>query len=35
MNFETTEYEFSFNIRNTQGGIYPSRTNGDYKRSNV
>ncbi|MAD24909.1 MAG: hypothetical protein CMO44_12140 [Verrucomicrobiales bacterium] len=30
MNFETTEYDFSFNIRNTQGGIYPSRTNGDY-----
>ena len=30
MNFETTEYEFSFNIRNTQGGLYPSRTNGDY-----
>ena len=32
MNFETTEYEFSFNIRNTQGGIYPSRTNGDYSK---
>ena len=30
MVFETAMYEFSFNIRNTQGGLWPSRTNGDY-----
>lgn len=30
MNFETSLYEFSFNIRNKQGGIYPSHSNGDY-----
>lgn len=30
MNFETSTYEFSFNIRNKQGGIYPSHSNGDY-----
>ena len=23
-------YDFKFNIRNKQGGIYPTHTNGDY-----
>jgi len=28
--FETNSYDFKFNIRNKQGGIYPTHTNGDY-----
>ena len=31
MKFSTQKYDFSYNIRNTQGGIWPTRTNGDYK----
>ena len=30
MLFETQSYEFKFNVRNKQGGIYPTHTNGDY-----
>ena len=30
MLFETKSYDFKFNIRNKQGGIYPTHTNGDY-----
>ena len=30
MIFETKSYDFKFNIRNKQGGIYPTHTNGDY-----
>ena len=30
MIFETKSYEFSFNIRNKSGGVYPTHTNGDY-----
>jgi len=30
MIFETQSYEFKFNIRNKQGGVYPTHTNGDY-----
>lgn len=30
MIFETESYEFKFNIRNKQGGVYPTHTNGDY-----
>ena len=30
MLFETQSYEFKFNIRNKQGGVYPTHTNGDY-----
>ena len=30
MLFETELYEFKFNIRNKQGGVYPTHTNGDY-----
>lgn len=30
MNFETELYEFSFNIRNKSGGVYPTHSNGDY-----
>jgi len=30
MLFETKSYEFKFNIRNKQGGVYPTHTNGDY-----
>lgn len=30
MNFETKSYEFSFNIRNKSGGVYPTHSNGDY-----
>ena len=30
MIFETKSYEFKFNIRNKQGGTYPTHTNGDY-----
>ena len=30
MVFSTEKYDFSFNIRNKQGAIYPSHTNGDY-----
>ena len=28
--FETKTYEFSFNVRNKSGGVYPTHTNGDY-----
>ena len=30
MIFETKSYDFKFNIRNKQGGVYPTHTNGDY-----
>ena len=30
MIFETKSYDFKFNIRNKQGGTYPTHTNGDY-----
>ncbi len=30
MLFETKSYNFKFNIRNKQGGVYPTHTNGDY-----
>ena len=30
MLFSTPKYDFSFNIRNKQGGVWPSHTNGDY-----
>jgi len=30
MIFETKKYEFKFNIRNKQGGVYPTHSNGDY-----
>lgn len=30
MIFETKLYDFKFNIRNKQGGIYPTHSNGDY-----
>ena len=30
MLFETQSYEFKFNVRNKQGGVYPTHTNGDY-----
>jgi len=30
MLFETKKYEFKFNIRNKQGGVYPTHSNGDY-----
>ena len=30
MIFETKTYEFSFNVRNKSGGVYPTHTNGDY-----
>ena len=30
MVFETKLYDFSFNIRNKSGGIYPTHSNGDY-----
>lgn len=30
MIFETKTYEFKFNIRNKQGGVYPTHSNGDY-----
>ena len=30
MIFETKSYDFKFNIRNKQGGIYPTHSNGDY-----
>ena len=30
MIFETQKYEFKFNIRNKQGGVYPTHSNGDY-----
>ena len=30
MVFSTNKYDFSFNIRNKQGAVYPSHTNGDY-----
>ena len=30
MVFSTEKYDFSFNIRNKQGAVYPSHTNGDY-----
>ena len=30
MIFETQSYEFKFNIRNKQGGVYPTHTIGDY-----
>lgn len=30
MIFETQIYDFKFNIRNKQGGIYPTHSNGDY-----
>ena len=30
MIFETASYDFKFNIRNKQGGIYPTHSNGDY-----
>ena len=31
MVFATQKYNFSFNIRNKQGAVWPSHTNGDYK----
>ena len=31
MKFSTQKYDFTFNIRNKQGAIWPSHTNGDYK----
>ena len=30
MIFSTNKYDFTFNIRNKQGAVYPSHTNGDY-----
>ncbi len=30
MLFRTKEYDFTFNIRNKQGGVWPSHSNGDY-----
>lgn len=30
MIFETQKYHFKFNIRNKQGGVYPTHSNGDY-----
>ena len=30
MIFESKSYDFKFNIRNKQGGVYPTHTNGDY-----
>ena len=30
MIFETKSYDFKFNIRNKQGGVYPTHSNGDY-----
>ena len=30
MIFETQKYEFKFNMRNKQGGVYPTHSNGDY-----
>ncbi|AMO43176.1 hypothetical protein R1080702_167 [Cyanophage S-RIM32] len=30
MIFETKLYDFKFNIRNKQGGVYPTHSNGDY-----
>ena len=30
MIFETQKYDFKFNIRNKQGGVYPTHSNGDY-----
>ena len=34
MTFETKTYEFSFNVRNKSGGVYPTHTNGDYTKKN-
>lgn len=34
MTFETKTYEFSFNVRNKSGGVYPTHTNGDYYKKN-
>ena len=34
MIFETKTYEFSFNVRNKSGGVYPTHTNGDYFKKN-
>ena len=31
MKFSTQKYDFTFNIRNKQGAVWPSHTNGDYK----
>ena len=31
MIFETKSYDFKFNIRNKQGGIYPDKLQSGYK----